>query len=268
MPSGQIVIKRPSRTIASLVQDLKPRRNVLFLMQMRWTPHIGQPCDEGVILSSRAAAPCSKNAAPWILAATILGSSLAFIDGSIVNLALPALQVSLNATVVDVQWVVEAYALLLAALMLAGGSLGDIYGRKKVYIAGISLFAAASAWCGLAPNVSQLIVARGVQGIGAALLTPGSLAIISASFEKRDRGKAIGTWSGFTSITAAVGPVLGGFLIEHASWRWAFFINLPLAAIVLALTVIYVPESRNTQDSAALDWLGAGLITIGLGGLV
>jgi EmrB/QacA subfamily drug resistance transporter len=266
--SGQIVIKRPSRTIPSLVRDLKPRRNVLFLQAMSWTHHIGQPCDEGVMLSSRAAAPCSKKAAPWILAATILGSSLAFIDGSIVNLALPALQVSLNATVVDVQWVVEAYALLLAALMLAGGSLGDIYGRKKVYMAGVVVFAAASVWCGLAPNVSQLIVARGVQGIGAALLTPGSLAIISASFEKRDRGKAIGTWSGFTSITAAVGPVLGGFLIEHASWRWAFFINLPIAIIVLALTIIYVPESRNAQDSAALDWLGAGLVTIGLGGLV
>jgi EmrB/QacA subfamily drug resistance transporter len=146
--------------------------------------------------------------------------------------------------------------------------LGDIYGRKKVYMAGVVVFAAASVWCGLAPNVSQLIVARGVQGIGAALLTPGSLAIISASFEKRDRGKAIGTWSGFTSITAAVGPVLGGFLIEHASWRWAFFINLPIAIIVLALTIIYVPESRNAQDSAALDWLGAGLVTIGLGGLV
>lgn len=229
---------------------------------------ITQPCAEGVILSSPALAPCSSKAAPWILAATILGSSLAFIDGSVVNLALPALQANLNATVIDVQWVVEAYALLLAALMLAGGSLGDIYGRKRIYIAGVVLFAAASVWCGLAPNVRQLIIARGAQGIGAALLIPGSLAIISASFDKRNRGRAIGTWSGFTSITAAVGPVLGGFLIEHASWRWAFFINVPLALIVLALTIRYVPESRNVHATGALDWLGAALAAVGLGALV
>jgi EmrB/QacA subfamily drug resistance transporter len=227
-----------------------------------------QPCDEGVILSAPAAPPCSSGAAPWILAATILGSSLAFIDGSVVNLALPALQANLNATVIDVQWVVEAYALLLAALMLVGGSLGDIYGRKRIYAAGIILFAAASTWCGLASNVSQLIFARAVQGVGAALLVPGSLAIISASFQKRDRGRAIGTWSGFTGITAAAGPVLGGFLIEHGSWRWAFFINLPIALVVLALTFWYVPESRNVRAGARLDWPGAGLATFGLGGIV
>src|SRR5436305_13399673 len=168
---------------------------------------IALPCDKGVILSAPAAAPCSSDAAPWILAATIIGSSLAFIDGSVVNLALPALQVNLKATVSDVQWVVEAYALLLAALMLVGGSLGDIYGRKRIYMAGVVLFAIASAWCGLAPDIRQLILARGVQGVGAAFMVPGSLAIISASFDKRDRGRAIGTWSGFTSITAAVGPV-------------------------------------------------------------
>src|SRR5437773_3323264 len=153
---------------------------------------IPPPCDEAIIHSSPATAPCSPSAAPWILAATILGSSLAFIDGSVVNLALPALQANFNATVIDVQWVVEAYALLLAALILVGGSLGDIYGRKRIYAAGIVLFAAASTWCGLAPNVGPLIFARAVQGIGAALLVPGSLAIISASFQKRDRGRAIG----------------------------------------------------------------------------
>jgi EmrB/QacA subfamily drug resistance transporter len=227
-----------------------------------------QPCDEGVILSAPASAPCSSGEAPWILAATILGSSLAFIDGSVVNLALPALQANLHATVIDVQWVVEAYALLLAALILVGGSLGDIYGRKRIYAAGIVLFAAASTWCGLAPNVGQLIFARAVQGIGAALLVPGSLAIISASFQKRDRGRAIGTWSGFTSITGAAGPVVGGFLIEHGSWRWVFFINLPLAFAVLALTFWHVPESRNVSGGARLDWLGAGLATLGLGGIV
>src|SRR5215471_206750 len=196
---------------------------------------ITQPCAEGVIVSSPSLAPCTSTAAPWILAATIIGSSLAFIDGTVVNLALPALQATLNATVIDVQWIVEAYALLLAALILVGGSLGDIYGRKRIYVAGVILFAAASAWCGVAPDVRQLIIARGVQGVGAALLVPGSLAIISASFDKQNRGRAIGTWSGFTSITAAVGPVLGGFLIEHASWRWAFFINIPLGVVVIAL---------------------------------
>jgi EmrB/QacA subfamily drug resistance transporter len=235
---------------------------------MKWVGSAVQPCDERVILSSPAAAPCSAAAAPWILAATILGSSLAFIDGSVVNLALPSLQATLNATVTDVQWVIEAYALLLAALMLVGGSLGDIYGRKRVYIAGVILFAAASTWCGLAPDVGQLIIARAFQGVGAALLIPGSLAIIGASFQKRDRGKAIGTWSGFTSITAAVGPVLGGFLIEHGSWRWAFFINLPLALAVLALTIRFVPESRSRQAAATLDWFGAVLVTLGLGGIV
>ena len=235
---------------------------------MKWSFSTSQPCDEGVILASPALAPCSPNVAPWILAATILGSSLAFIDGSVVNLALPALQANLNATVIDAQWVVEAYALLLSALMLVGGSLGDIYGRKRIYLVGVVLFAAASAWCGLAANVNQLILARGMQGIGAALLVPGSLAIISASFDKRHRGRAIGTWSGFTSITAAVGPVLGGFLIEHGSWRWAFFINLPLALLVLTLTFWCVPESRDIRADATPDWLGAGLATVGLGGLV
>src|SRR5438094_1105518 len=225
-------------------------------------------CDEAIIHSSAASAPCSAAAAPWILAATILGSSLAFIDGSVVNLALPAFQVDLNATVIDAQWVVEAYALLLAALILVGGSLGDIYGRRRIYAAGVAVFAASSIWCGLAPNISQLIVARALQGIGAALLVPGSLAIISASFHHNERGRAIGTWSGFTSITAAVGPVLGGFLIEHGSWRWVFFINVPLAVIVLALTFWQVPESRNPQVPRSVDWIGAGLITVGLGGNV
>lgn len=235
---------------------------------MKWITSISQPCDEGVILSSPTAAPCSAAAAPWILAATILGSSLAFIDGSVVNLALPALQANLNATVIDAQWVVEAYALLLAALILTGGSLGDVYGRRRIFTAGVALFAASSIWCGLAPNIHQLILARAVQGIGAALLVPGSLAIIGTSFHKGDRGRAIGTWSGFTSITAAVGPVLGGFLIEYASWRWVFFINVPLALIVLVLTFWRVPESRNLHSGPRLDWAGAGLATVGLGGLI
>jgi len=204
----------------------------------------------------------------WVLAATILGSSLAFIDGTVVNVALPALQANLQATVVDVQWVVEAYALLLAALLLVGGSLGDIYGRKRIFAIGVFVFAAASAWCGFAPNIRELIFARAVQGIGASLLVPGSLAIISASFDEHERGRAIGTWSGFTAITTAVGPVLGGWLIEHASWRWVFFINLPVAAIVLILTIRHVPESRNPQSGVKPDWPGAAMATIGLGGVI
>jgi EmrB/QacA subfamily drug resistance transporter len=201
----------------------------------------------------------------WILAATILGSSLAFIDGTVVNVALPALQTALHATVSDVQWVVESYALLLASLLLAGGSLGDLYGRRKIFVCGVTIFAMASACCGISPSIAWLILARAVQGVGAALLIPGSLAVISASFSNTERGRAIGTWSGFTAITAAIGPVLGGWLVEHASWRWVFFINVPIAAIVVALTLWKVPESRNAEISRELDWQGILLATAGLG---
>src|SRR5579864_7162127 len=199
------------------------------------------PCDEAAILAGSCQSPVATNG-PWILAATILGSSMVFIDGTVVNVALPALQSALRATLADVQWVVESYALLLAALLLIGGSLGDRYGRRKIFAAGVVIFCASSAWCGLAPDIRHLIVARGLQGIGGALLVPGSLALISANFSEQDRGRAIGTWSGFTSITAAIGPVLGGWLIERGSWRWVFFINLPLGLTVLALTFLKVPE--------------------------
>ncbi len=229
---------------------------------------VKQPCDEASIRTKDATALCNKSAGRWVLAATILGSSMAFIDGTVVNVALPALQTDLGATVAQVQWVVEAYALFLAALLLVGGSLGDHYGRRRMYAAGVGLFALASVWCGLAPNINQLIVARGVQGVGAALLVPGSLAIISASFSEADRGQAIGTWSGFSAITAAIGPVIGGWLIEHVSWRAVFFINVPLGIIVIILASRHVPESRDRKASGGLDWLGAGLTTIGLGALV
>jgi EmrB/QacA subfamily drug resistance transporter len=204
---------------------------------------------------------------PWVLTATILASSMAFIDGTVVNVALPALQSALHASATDIQWVVEAYALLLASLLLLGGSLGDLYGRRKVFLYGVLLFAIGSSWCGLAPSITSLIVARGVQGIGAALLVPGSLAIISASYAESERGRAIGTWSGFTAITAAIGPVLGGWLVENASWRWVFFINLPVAVIVIVLSLRYVPESRNEAANKRLDWHGATLVTLGLGAI-
>jgi EmrB/QacA subfamily drug resistance transporter len=226
------------------------------------------PCDEGVIRSGAAATPCARAAEPWILAATILGSSMAFIDGTVVNVALPALQANLNATVLDVQWVVESYALFLAALILVGGSMGDRFGRRRVFCLGAALFALASIWCGAAAGVGQLIIARAVQGIGGALLIPGSLAIISASFDEDKRGQAIGTWSGFTAITAAIGPVIGGWLIEHVSWRAVFFINVPLALVVLLISYWRVPETRDATENERLDWLGAGLATVGLGAVV
>src|SRR5262245_25224544 len=228
-----------------------------------------QPCDEGVILTSpSAAAPCRQPAKPWILTATILASSMAFIDGTVVNVALGALQREFDATLVGVQWVVEAYALFLAALVLVGGSLGDLYGRRRVFTLGIAIFAVASVACGLAHDIHELILARAAQGIGAALLVPGSLAIISASFPENERGRAIGAWSGMSAITGAAGPVIGGWLIEHASWRWAFFLNLPLAAVTLAITFWQVPESRGEIRVKRLDWPGASLVTVGLGLIV
>lgn len=193
---------------------------------------------------------------------------MVFIDGTVVNVALPVLQRKLNANVTDVQWVIEVYTLFLAALLLLGGSLGDRFGRKKIYAIGVTVFALASVWCGLAPNISQLILARAAQGVGGALLVPGSLAIISATFSEKDRGKAIGTWSGATAMTTALGPVLGGWLIEHVTWRAVFFLNVPLALAVLGLLVLFVPESRDEKDSGRVDLFGAGLATLGLGGLV
>jgi EmrB/QacA subfamily drug resistance transporter len=224
------------------------------------------PCDDGAIRHG-AAAPVGTNAGSWVLVATILGSSMVFIDGTVVNLALPALQGTLNATGTDVQWVVEAYALFLAALLLVGGSLGDLYGRRKIFVAGVVVFATASAWCGMATEIRELIVARGVQGIGGALLVPGSLALISSSFCAEERGRAIGTWSGFTVMTSAVGPVLGGWLIQHLSWRWVFFMNLPLAAAVVVVALARVPESRTEDRKQRLDVWGAVLATAGLCGV-
>jgi EmrB/QacA subfamily drug resistance transporter len=227
------------------------------------------PCDEAVILTGphHPATPI-RNVGTWVLVATILGSSMAFIDGSVVNVALPALQRVFNATSGEVQWVMEGYSLFLAALILVGGSLGDTFGRRRIFASGIILFALSSIGCGLSPSILLLIIARCVQGVGGALLVPGSLAIISASFTPDKRGRAIGIWSGFTSITSAIGPVLGGWLVEHASWHWVFFINVPLAVIVLFLLFLRVPESRNEESDGHLDWIGSLLVTIGLGALV
>jgi len=225
------------------------------------------PCDEGVIRSGEASAPCSLTSEPWILAATIIGSAMAFIDGTVANVALPQIQTRLGASAVDAQWIVESYLLFLAALILVGGSLGDHYGRKRIFALGVALFAAASVWCGISTSPEELIIARAVQGSGGAMLVPGSLSIISASFEEERRGRAIGTWSGFVGITTAIGPVLGGYLVQNVSWRMAFFINIPLAIVVLWLVYRHVPESRD-PDARKLDIPGAVFATLGLGGVV
>ncbi len=226
-----------------------------------------QPCDEGVIRSGRLAIPCRSESRPWVLAATILGSSMAFIDSTVVNVALPALQSNFHATVVDVQWVVESYGLFLSALILAGGALGDAFGRRLMFLLGVGLFAASSVACGFSSSIEQLIVGRSIQAIGAAFLVPGSLAIISACFDEKSRGQAIGTWSGFTAITTALGPVLGGWLVEHVSWHWVFFINVPLAAAVIAISLWHIPETRSAI-ARHVDWLGALMATAAVGGLV
>src|SRR5438445_4814860 len=226
------------------------------------------PCDETAVIGSTSATiPCKEAAAPWILTATILASSMAFIDSTVVNVALPALQHSLRATVVDVQWVVESYGLFLGALILVGGTIGDLFGRRRVFLAGIGVFVLSSIGCELAQSIRELVIARSVQGIGSAFLVPGSLSIISSSFDEKSRGQAIGTWSDFTAITTAIGPVLGGWLIEHASWRWAFFINVPLAVAVITISLWRIPESRSSAVARG-DGLGAVVVTLGLGGLV
>jgi EmrB/QacA subfamily drug resistance transporter len=208
------------------------------------------------------------SARQWTLVATIIGSSLTFIDATVVNVALPALQADLHATITDLQWVIEAYALFLGSLILVGGSMGDQFGRRRTFLAGVLLFTVASVACGLATSTRALIAARAIQGAGAAFLVPGSLAIISATFDDTERGRAIGTWSGFSAMTSAIGPVLGGWLIEHVSWRAIFFLNVPLAVLVIALSVRCMSESRDETRGSRVDWTGAVLAVLGLGGIV
>lgn len=202
-----------------------------------------------------------------VLTATVLGSAMAFIDGTAVNVALPVMQRELHASSQAMQWVIEGYALFLGALILTGGALGDLYGRKRFFLTGIAVFAVASIGCALAPTVEALIAVRCLQGIGAALCVPQSLAILNACFAGVERGRAIGTWSAFASLTAAGGPVLGGWFAQHASWRDVFLINVPLAAVVLAIAPRGVPESRDDARPRRLDACGAALATIALGAI-
>ena len=226
------------------------------------------PCDDAVLQSGAEGAGCPAGVRRWVLVATILASGMAFVDGTVVNVALPAIQRDLHASIAGMQWVVESYALFLAALLLVGGSLGDRFGRRKVFMIGVAVFVGASVACALSRSIGTLVAARAVQGIGAALLMPGSLALISASFPEKLRGRAIGTWSGFSGITAAVGPVIGGFLVDHYSWAWAFLINLPIGIAVLVIAAWRVPESRNRSARGSADAQGAVLATLGLGGVV
>lgn len=202
-----------------------------------------------------------------VLAAAILASSMVFIDSTAVNVILPILQRELHATIVEAQWFVEAYALFLSALILVGGSLGDHFGRVRLFMIGVVGFAAASAVCGFAHDASQLIAARAAQGVASAILTPGSLSVLGATFDDRQRGKAIGLWSSFTAITAAGGPVVGGLIAQHASWRWIFFMNIPLAVATI-VAMIGCPESRDKEAVHHVDWAGAALATLGLGCIV
>ena len=203
----------------------------------------------------------------WVLFATVLGSAMASIDATVVGIALPAIGKDFHASLAALQWVVTAYTLTLAGLLLFAGALGDRYGRKLVFVIGVIWFALASLLCGAALNDTMLIAARALQGVGAALLMPGSLAIIEASFVPADRGKAIGAWSGFAGVGSAIGPFIGGWLIQALSWRLIFAINVPIAALVVAVSLRHVPESRDTRATGRVDMTGGALVTVGLIGL-
>lgn len=231
--------------------------------------YIGKsPCDSGVVMSDSQAFECSRAARRWTLVAAILGSSMAFMDGTVVNVALPAIQRNLNAPVSDGQWVMESYALFLSALLLVGGALGDRFGRRRIFVIGSVVFALSSIACALSGTAAQLIGTRAIQGIGAALLIPGSLALISAAYPPAERGAAIGTWSAFSAITAAIGPVIGGFIVEHYSWKWAFLLNVPLSAALLIICLIKVPGDLGRPSHDPVDVPGAALATTGLAGMV
>lgn len=206
----------------------------------------------------------------WLIAVAVLGSGIAFLDGTVVNVALPAIGTSLDAGISGQQWVLDGYLLTLGALLLAGGAAGDRYGRRKIFLWGMVLFTFASATCGLAPTIGVLVGARLLQGIGAAALVPGSLALINSCIAEEDRGKAIGVWAGMSGVTSALGPFLGGYLVDAVSWHWVFLINIPLAAVTIPLALRHVPESFDTQARKAgpFDTSGAILVTLGLGGLV
>jgi len=227
-----------------------------------------RPCDEAAIRAVRIAPDRAASSKPWVLAVTIMASTISYIDESVVSIALPTIEADLKTSAAVVQWLVNAYLLSLTALVLVGGAAGDQLGRRRIFIAGTAVFAAASLWCGLSYDIAQLIVARAVQGAGAALLIPCSLAIIGSTFDESERGRAIGTWAGFSAISAAFGPVLGGWIVDHVSWRWIFLINPLIALPCVWIALRHVPESRDNEAAPGLDWRGALLALAGLGSLV
>src|SRR5258708_4656983 len=225
---------------------------------------IRPPCDAGIIRATPAfPAALSRRRKQLTLAATILGSSLAFIDGSVVNIALPAIQQALHVDAASTQWIVNAYLLLLGALVLVGGSAADLYGRRRIFLVGVAVFTLASIACGLSPDITMLVISRAVQGLGAALLTPASLAMLGATFDQHERSHAIGIWAGVGALTAAAGPVLGGWLVDQVSWRAIFLLNVPLAIAAAGLAMFFACESRDDR-AKPLDWLGAVTVAIGL----
>lgn len=226
------------------------------------THAVNPPCDRGVIgrIAEHAHPPSGR---AWVLAGSVLGSGLAFIDGSAVNLTLPVVQQALGGGVEAAQWIMNAYMLFLSALVLAGGAAADRYGRKRVFVVGVAIFIAASIACGLSPNLPLLIAARAAQGVGAALLTPASLALLGAAYDAKGRGQAVGIWAGASGLTTALGPVLGGWLTQAISWRAVFFINVPVALLAVWLVTVNAKESRGAR-TGPVDVLGAALVTIGL----
>jgi MFS family permease len=220
------------------------------------TPPAAARGDDGLVLASARGR--------WVLLATVLGSAIASVDATVVGIALPAIGREFGVGLAALQWVVTAYTMTLAGLLLLAGSLGDKYGRKKVFLIGVVWFAVASLLCAVAPGSTFLILARALQGVGAALLTPGSLAILEAVFRPDDRGPAIGAWSGYAGVGTAIGPFVGGYLVQAVSWRLIFVINLPLAALVVAVSLRHVPESRDPQATGRIDVLGGTLVTLGL----
>jgi EmrB/QacA subfamily drug resistance transporter len=206
--------------------------------------------------------------ARWLIAAAVLGSGVAFLDGTVVNVALPTIGRELDAGLTGQQWVLDGYLLTLSALLLSGGAAGDRYGRRRVFVAGLVVFTAASLACGMAPTICWLIGARLVQGVGAAALVPGSLALIDAGITEDDRGRAVGIWAGMSGVATALGPFIGGWLVDAASWRWVFFLNVPLAAAVLWIAARHLPESRSPAAPRRPDILGTAAVTVGLAGVI
>jgi EmrB/QacA subfamily drug resistance transporter len=226
-----------------------------------------RPCDEVTIRATRSVPACAARK-EWVLAAAVLGSSMSLIDESVVNVALPDIESALHTTLPAMQWILNAYTLCISALLLLGGAAADQLGRRKIFLVGITIFAIASVGCGLAPHISVLILARAVQGVGAALLIPCSLALIGAAYNEKERGAAIGIWSGASAVAAGGGPLLGGWLVDHASWRMIFLINPLLAAPTIWIAIRHVPESRDVNGPEGLDWKGALLAFGALGALV